>query len=868
MGLLLCGVLAVAASAELRMDARGVHLDGETLLALDALWAPEGPELGPLIQGLRAQGGPVELSLPGDAVYGEFLHLKRALDLSGRPASLRLRPARDSVPLPGVILGDLFEDGFRTETTLSLQLQGAEADLALPGEPLALVACGDLACAEGLPAELIVRTLGQSGEPWSGLPASISAPPQTPISALLPWLSAFDTHWAGEPTLVPVEPVPPRASSLHPRDRYRMNLAIAELLPTLEACEGDLERVLLQIPPSGQGARLAGVDASDEQALCIGWQVANWELPERRDGRDLYLPVALHPERAFDTELYRPVPSLLIRLDGDGGLWVGGTELSNDPWLLQTRRLLEERDQEYRAVYSELERGPQRDLGKLRVEVPQDNAAGDTLRLLLTAIEAGHDRVELRTLDGRQVVDRVVLGHAAAAGVRGPTLTLMQTGAVLEAGGVTAVASCAQACTLQELQPLRKTLESLPDKDRDFLQIGVDPGHKQLPISALVTASRLAREAGWHRFTVFEAQAQRVDLSALRASPGSAELAQVARDCGGAPEAVVLEQDAQGNTRLHAWERWGLSESAERCLQDYVRAGEWLPLEGDVVRYPAAPPPLVLALTESGWTFEGQPVGSMGSGFDVEQLGPTQDALYDLLAEHRGQPLVVRVSSETDLQRVLPLIIPAGLLGWEMFTLVDQEQRRLPWGLIHPDEGPVLEMGQDLDGRSGPGLMHGIEELTAWVEEDFSASDPLPTVWLRGATPLEEALLVDAVFREHGLVGAIAWTVGLSGQRTRYRSKPDIDAVIKSNLASVQRCYQQGLREDPSLSGRAALDFVLGSDGVPRDVQVASTWSAPKVDSCIRVALYRMEFGGGYWMIQVHYPFVFSPEERPLKEAQ
>jgi Ca-activated chloride channel family protein len=90
-----------------------------------------------------------------------------------------------------------------------------------------------------------------------------------------------------------------------------------------------------------------------------------------------------------------------------------------------------------------------------------------------------------------------------------------------------------------------------------------------------------------------------------------------------------------------------------------------------------------------------------------------------------------------------------------------------------------------------------------------------------------------------------------------------IRRIILRDLNRFRYCYERALARDPTLQGRVVLDLVIGADGL---VDAATgrdeTLGAADVASCIADAGRRLEFpaidGGG--TVEVHYPFVFSPD--------
>lgn len=88
-----------------------------------------------------------------------------------------------------------------------------------------------------------------------------------------------------------------------------------------------------------------------------------------------------------------------------------------------------------------------------------------------------------------------------------------------------------------------------------------------------------------------------------------------------------------------------------------------------------------------------------------------------------------------------------------------------------------------------------------------------------------------------------------------------IAAVIKKNMGQISFCYEQGLRSNPSLSGRVMTDFVIGANGrVSAAKMASSTLQSSMVESCILMRLRSWNFPkptGGV-SVKVKYPFVLK----------
>jgi hypothetical protein len=92
--------------------------------------------------------------------------------------------------------------------------------------------------------------------------------------------------------------------------------------------------------------------------------------------------------------------------------------------------------------------------------------------------------------------------------------------------------------------------------------------------------------------------------------------------------------------------------------------------------------------------------------------------------------------------------------------------------------------------------------------------------------------------------------------------RSSIDDVIKQHMGSYKSCYQSELGDNPTLSGKVMVKFVVAKDGSVTKAEIKSTTlQNAAVESCLRDHAMQMQFpqpqGGG--IVIVSYPFVFSP---------
>lgn len=131
---------------------------------------------------------------------------------------------------------------------------------------------------------------------------------------------------------------------------------------------------------------------------------------------------------------------------------------------------------------------------------------------------------------------------------------------------------------------------------------------------------------------------------------------------------------------------------------------------------------------------------------------------------------------------------------------------------------------------------------------------------------------------ERGNCGGSSYSRGRgAGFTTRKRAKPRprigkgtirgsldkdiIRRVIRNHINQVSLCYNQGLVRDPTLQGRVAIQFTIGSTGkVPVSVVSSTTLADKNVGNCIAQAVKRWKFPkpNGGSTVMVTYPFVLN----------
>ena len=100
-------------------------------------------------------------------------------------------------------------------------------------------------------------------------------------------------------------------------------------------------------------------------------------------------------------------------------------------------------------------------------------------------------------------------------------------------------------------------------------------------------------------------------------------------------------------------------------------------------------------------------------------------------------------------------------------------------------------------------------------------------------------------------------------------SKEVIRRIIHRHINEVKFCYERVLSEQPDISGRANVKFIIsGTGAVQMAAMASSTLGNPRVENCLVRAVKRWTFpqpdGGG--IVIVTYPFVFSSGDAPEPE--
>jgi hypothetical protein len=88
-----------------------------------------------------------------------------------------------------------------------------------------------------------------------------------------------------------------------------------------------------------------------------------------------------------------------------------------------------------------------------------------------------------------------------------------------------------------------------------------------------------------------------------------------------------------------------------------------------------------------------------------------------------------------------------------------------------------------------------------------------------------------------------------------------IQRIVRQNYGRFRLCYEGGLRNNPGLTGRVSVRFVIGRDGAVSQVgNAGSDLPSPDVVQCVSNSFYGLSFPqpeGG--LVTVVYPIMFTP---------
>ena len=89
-----------------------------------------------------------------------------------------------------------------------------------------------------------------------------------------------------------------------------------------------------------------------------------------------------------------------------------------------------------------------------------------------------------------------------------------------------------------------------------------------------------------------------------------------------------------------------------------------------------------------------------------------------------------------------------------------------------------------------------------------------------------------------------------------------IQRIVRQNFGRFRLCYENGLRTDPTLTGRVSVKFMISRDGsVGVAADAGSDIPDSSVTSCVVRSFTAMSFPApDSGIVTVTYPLMFTPE--------
>ena len=91
-----------------------------------------------------------------------------------------------------------------------------------------------------------------------------------------------------------------------------------------------------------------------------------------------------------------------------------------------------------------------------------------------------------------------------------------------------------------------------------------------------------------------------------------------------------------------------------------------------------------------------------------------------------------------------------------------------------------------------------------------------------------------------------------------------IRRIVRQNYGRFRLCYENGLRKDPTLSGKISVSFEITREGDTAKISAASEMKDKSVVACVQKAFAGLSFpqpDGG--VVKVTYPIMFAPGDAP-----
>ncbi|MEM9189834.1 MAG: AgmX/PglI C-terminal domain-containing protein [Myxococcota bacterium] len=244
-----------------------------------------------------------------------------------------------------------------------------------------------------------------------------------------------------------------------------------------------------------------------------------------------------------------------------------------------------------------------------------------------------------------------------------------------------------------------------------------------------------------------------------------------------------------------------------------------------------------------------------------------QQANFDRLVQ-RSALLASLISDRVEVTTYLPdpdprgyEALPTASVGSELRVRVEEPGNEPFWSneiaaarAARDDEAKEvwLELSPD---TSAPALVTVVTDLRRAGYRPIVSAKPRPAIEDPEPEPVPPSTIVAGLEGSGRIRDARADVRGSL-------SKAQIRSVVRRNIADVQFCYEQALRNHPRLEGRVMVSFIIATTGqVASSTVAASTVDNPTLERCIAGRIRRWHFpepeGGG--IVVVNYPFDLSP---------
>jgi TonB family protein len=180
-----------------------------------------------------------------------------------------------------------------------------------------------------------------------------------------------------------------------------------------------------------------------------------------------------------------------------------------------------------------------------------------------------------------------------------------------------------------------------------------------------------------------------------------------------------------------------------------------------------------------------------------------------------------------------------------------------------PEAGPI-EAGPAPAGEAGPSREAREQAVRALLAGGEPATR-LPSV------VLDPGLSFDPNLRDRVAPRIVVERGGSGGSGLRLRMEPPtvtgggvppevVERIVRQNFGRYRLCYENGLRDNPKLEGKVAIQFVIGKDGTVDSAKVgSSTLANDAVLQCVRRGFMNLSFPEPeHGTATVTCPLVFS----------